>query len=320
LRDTGNEKPTMLYEASILYYEHGYSQKEIGAKLGVSRPGVSRMLQKARDMGIVRIEITDPSASGTLMENQLKEIYGLKKAVVIPSDGISNTILLNRLGKAAAKYLDSVIESGMTIGISWGTTMKAVSDNLIDNAANDISIVQLNGALTRAAYNTHASEIIQKMGEYYHSIPYMLPLPAIVEGTDIKSVMISDRHISRTLNLSQESSAAIFTIGSFGNDSALVKAHYFEEDEVLTLIENGAVADICSRIINRDGEICSTELDDRTMGVELADLKMKDYSIAVAGGIDKADAIRASLKGQWFNVLVTDEKVAELLLPNFINN
>ena len=91
-------------------------------------------------------------------------------------------------------------------------------------------------------------------------------------------------------------------------------------DEVITLIENGAVADICSRIINRDGEICSTDLNDRTMGVELVDLKRKEFSIAVAGGIDKAEAIRAGLKGQWFNVLVTDEKVAELLLPNFNNN
>ena len=38
------------------------------------------------------------------------------------------------------------------------------------------------------------------------------------------------------------------------------------------------------------------------------------YVVAVAGGLEKTEAIRACLKGKYFNVLVTDAYVAEALL------
>ena len=55
---------SLLVEAARLYYEHDFSQQQIAQKLGVSRPGVSRLLNKAREQGIVRIEIRDPSNLG----------------------------------------------------------------------------------------------------------------------------------------------------------------------------------------------------------------------------------------------------------------
>ena len=38
------------------------------------------------------------------------------------------------------------------------------------------------------------------------------------------------------------------------------------------------------------------------------------YVVAVAGGLEKQDAIRACLKGKYFNVLITDAYVAEALV------
>ena len=305
---------TMLYEASILYYDHGYSQKQIGLKLGVSRPGVSRMLQKAREQGIVKIQIIDPTDNGTTIEVMLKKKFDLKKVIVVPYEDSSSLSLLDQLGRAASKYLDSVVRPGMIIGVSWGRTMKAVADHLTGFSSEKISIVQLTGALTRAAYHTYASEIVQKLARKYHSVPYMLPLPAVVESGDIRSVMSSDRHIRKTLSLSRDSSIVLFTIGSFGMNSALVKAHYFNRNEVETLINAGAAADICSRIINRQGQICSWDLNHRNIGIELEELRKKEYSIAVAGGGEKYNSILAALTGKWFNILITDETTATQLL------
>ena len=75
---------SLLVEAARLYYEHDFSQQQIAQKLGVSRPGVSRLLNKAREQGIVRIEIRDPSDRGIKIENDLREKYELKKVVVVP--------------------------------------------------------------------------------------------------------------------------------------------------------------------------------------------------------------------------------------------
>jgi deoxyribonucleoside regulator len=175
-------------------------------------------------------------------------------------------------------------------------------------------VVQLNGGISRAEIDTHASEIAKAIGESYKAIPYLMPLPAIVDNANLKKAILSDKNISRTLELGRKAQIALFTIGSFGYESILVKADYFESEEVEKLLQSGAVGDICSRILNTEGQICSKELNNRTIGIELDELKKKEYSIAVAGGKEKLAAIQAGLKGRWFNSLITDEWIATELL------
>ena len=116
------------------------------------------------------------------------------------------------------------------------------------------------------------------------------------------------------LELGRKAEIALFTIGSFGFNSVLVKADYFEPEEVDELLKSGAVGDICSRIIKADGTICSKNLNNRTIGIELEELRKKQYSIAVVGGKEKFSATQAGLNGKWFNSLITDEWTATELL------
>ncbi len=306
-----------LVEAARLYYEHNYSQLQIAQKLGISRPGVSRLLQQARENGIVKIEICDPSDRGTIAENQLKQKFALKKVVVVPNDDDDITLIKKRLGVAAAALLNELSTAGMILGVSWGSTMLEVAKSVKKNRLKDVIVVQLNGGVSRAQYDTHASQVAQKIGEALSGIPYLLPLPAIVDRPDLKEAIISDKNITKTLQIAREAKIAMFTIGSFGYDSLLVKSDYFEPEEVEALLKQGAVGDICSRIINHQGEICSKDLNSRTIGIDLSHLKEKEYAIAIAGGREKLPAIRAALHGKLCNTLVTDEWVAgELLSDN----
>lgn len=305
---------SVLVETARLYYEHSFSQQQIAKKLGVSRPGVSRLLQQARDEGIVRIEVIDPSARGTQIEIELKQKFGLKEAVVVPNGEAETGLIKSRLGQAAVVMLDRLVREGIILGISWGTTMQEVARQVRRRKVKEMIVVQLNGGISRAEYDTHASEIAQKIGENYRALPFLLPLPAVVDRADLKRAIVADKNISPTLELARRAEVALFTVGSFDHDSVLVKAEYFEPAEVDSLLERGAVGDICSRIITRGGEICSAELNARTIGIELEELHKKPYSIAVAGGLEKLTAIRAGLRGCWFNCLITDEGVASELL------
>jgi len=304
-------------KAARLYYEHNFSQQQIAQKLGISRPGVSRLLQQARDKGIVKIQIIDPSDRGTLLESQVREKFQLNRVVVVPNDNEDDKIIKTRIGSAAAGILDDYVHSGMIFGISWGTTMLSVARHVSKKRLKDLIVVQLNGGVSRADYNTHASDAARKIAEAFGAIPYLLPLPAIVDRPEVKDAIISDKNIAYTLRIAREASVAMFTIGSFGYDSALVKSDYFDSAEVEELLKRGAVGDICSRIISHDGEICSEEANARTIGIDLDDIRTKEHSIAVAGGREKLPAIKAALKAKLCNVLVTDEWVAgELLSDN----
>jgi deoxyribonucleoside regulator len=306
---------TLMVEVARLYYQHQFSQQQIANKLGISRPGVSRLLQRARDEGIVTIEIRDPQQTGTQLESALKEKFALKQAFVVPADE-DTRVIKQRLGKAAVSLLDTLMKPGITLGVSWGTTMQEVARQVTGRSLKDVIVVQLNGGVSRAEYDTHASEIAQKIGLKYSAIPYLLPLPAIVDSPVVKDVILSDKNIKRTLDLARQAPVAMFTIGLFNHDSVLVKADYFNNSDVEKLLHSGAIADICSRIITHEGKICSSALNTRTIGIDLEEVRKKDLSIAVAGGKEKLPAIRAGLKSGVFNTLITDEWVAGELIEH----
>lgn len=308
------DRSLLLVEAARLYYEHNLSQAQIANKLEISRPGVSRLLQEARSTGIVKIQIIDPSAQGTRLEAALKQKFSLKHVSIVPYDNDSDAILKSRLGFALIQLLDELLGENATLGISWGSTMQAATQHLTPRSLRNMTVVQLNGGVSKAELDTHASEIAQRMGENYQAIPYLLPLPAIVDNPELKTAILSDRHIAKTLKLAREAHIAAFTIGAFGAGSVLVQADYFEPEEVQSLLDQGAVADICSRIIKDDGSICSAELNRRTIGIELEELRTIPTSIAVAGGPEKTRAVHAGLRGAWFNSLITDEHTARVLL------
>src|SRR2546426_12387199 len=64
-----------------LYYRQARSQKEIAQALGVSAATVSRLLKRAYDDGLVRVELDLPRAEE--LEAALTERFGLRDAVVV---------------------------------------------------------------------------------------------------------------------------------------------------------------------------------------------------------------------------------------------
>ena len=305
---------SFLIEVARLYYEHDFSQQQIANKLDVSRPSVSRFLRQAKAQGIVKIEIIDSDEHVNHLENELKNKFNLKKVIIVPNDNEESTVIKQRLGHSAAKYLDQFIKDDLILGVSWGSTMQEVVRHIFPKKVKNMKVVQLNGGISKAEYDTHASEIAPKIGLKYQALPFLLPLPAIVDQPDVKRAIVSDKNIARTLDLARQATVALFTIGSFGYESVLVKADYFENEEVDILLKKKAVGDICSRIITEAGEVCDQKLNDRTIGIELLELRQKPYSIAVAGGKEKLKAIYAGLLGGHFNVLITDEWVAGEIL------
>lgn len=302
-----------MIEAAKLYYQLDYSQQEIAKKIGVSRPTVSRMLQQAKEEGIVQIKIMDPQEDSEKIALALETEFGLKKAVVVYIPQYADNIVKKYIGEAASHYLYQNIQTGDQIAVSWGTTLYQVALSLQHKHVKDITVVQLNGGVSHSETNTYASEIIQLFGKSFHTNPYHLPLPAIVDHVVVKQAIEADRHIRRVLEIARQANIALFTVGVPTADSVLIQTNYFSDEE-LEIIRTDAVGDICSRYINDKGEICHKELNDRTIGIELRDLSKKDQSILVAGGQNKIDAIYGALQGGYANVFITDQYTARSLL------
>src|SRR6218665_3759593 len=69
--------------APELYYKNNKTRGEIGAELHIPRWKVGRLLEQARQRGVVRIEILHPRARRLVLERRLREATALRDAVVV---------------------------------------------------------------------------------------------------------------------------------------------------------------------------------------------------------------------------------------------
>lgn len=300
-------------QVSKLYYLDGVTQAEIGKKLNLSRPTISRLLQFAREKNIVKISINDPLSNIEDLQHQLKEKYQLKDVIISTPESNETAEILSSLGKATARYLDKKVKDNDVIGVSWGRTLVSVARQLIPNDRKNVQVIYLKGTVANATHNNYVVEVTKCFNKCYHTQAQILPLPLIFENKQIKEMVIKDKFINEILDTGKRTSVALFTVETTEQDATLFELVYFNDQQIKTLQEKAA-GDLVSRFIDERGKIVDDQLNDRTVAIALDDLKQARESVLIAGGMNKLKAIKAALAGKYANVLVTDSLVAQHLL------
>ena len=278
-------KDRLSIDVAKLYYKSDYSQQQIANKLNLSRPTVSRLLQYAKEKGFVQINIADPIEDNSSLEEALCEKYNLDVVKIAYAPLNTTNEIKKSISMKAADYLYEIVKDGDIIGVSWGTTI----------------------------YNTYAYEVVELFSEAFSTVGRYLPLPVMFDTAQIKELIEKDKHIKKILDLGRQANIAVFTVGTVKNDALLFRLGYIDKKD-RDIIQNRAVGDICSRFIDAQGNICDKELDERTVGIKLEDLKEKEKRVLVAGSKRKISAIKATLVGEIANILITDQYTAQELL------
>lgn len=306
-------KNRLSIDVAKLYYKSDYSQQQIANKLNLSRPTVSRLLQYAKDKGFVQINISDPIEDNISLEERLCKKYNLDVVKIAYSPLNTSSEIKKSISMKAAEYLYEIAKDGDIIGVSWGTTIYKMALNLKHKALKGVQIVQLKGGISHSQNNTYAYEVVELFSEAFSTVGRYLPLPVMFDTVQIKELIERDKHIRNILDLGRQANIAVFTVGTVKDDALLFRLGYIDEKD-REIIQKKAAGDICSRFFDLNGNICDKDLDERTVGIKLEELKEKEKRILVAGSQRKITAIEASLRGGFANILVTDQYTAEELL------
>jgi len=290
-----------------LYYMRDMTQQEIAERLGISRPTVCRLLQRSRAEGIVRIDVIPPDGAHHQMERELEERFALREAIVVTA------ATQRALGRAAAEYLDRILKGGEKIGVSWGTTLRAVVDSLRPRPLGP-TVVPLVGGVGQITPGIHANDLAHGIAEAFGGEVHLLHAPAVVASARVRRAMLSDGGIARSLAMARQVDVALVGIGALVPSSTLVHSGYFSADQLAALRRRGGVGDICTRAFTREGAPVDDTLERRILAVELSDLRRISQVVGVAGGPAKADAIHGALSGRLVDVLVTDHQAARAVL------
>lgn len=309
------DKDKLAINVAKLYYRSDFSQQKIAQELGVSRPSISRLLQYAKDKGYVNIQIVDPVEDMSIMEQRLKDKLHLKDVKIASSTINDEEEIKKYISIAAAQYLDGIIKDGDIIGVGWGTTLYNMSQALISRSIKGSQVVQLEGGLSNSEWNNYSREILENFANNFNTVAQYLPLPVIFDNKATKEQVDKDRYIKRILELGRHANIALFSVGTVRPNALFFRLGYTDIQEQ-EKIQRNSVGDICSRFFDVEGRVCNRDLDERTVGITLSELRDKEYSIMISGGEGKINAIKSALKGRYANVLITDQFTGKALLED----
>lgn len=306
----------LMVKVARLYYDQGIRQQEITRRLNIHQSKVSRILKRARESNIVKISVATPAGVFPELEDALEQRFGLNDAIVIDSDGSDETIVRD-LGAAASFYLETTITPGTVVGISsWSRSLFAMVDTLHpgENGKGG-RVVQILGGIGNANTQYQATALAQRLAGLIGATPVLLQAPGVVASPQARSVLIKDPSVEEAAKWFGKIDIALVGIGSMRPSTLLARSgNIFSDRELEELKAQGAVGDICFRFIDRSGVPVASPLVQRVIGIDLDTLKRATRVVGVAGGAAKHQAVLASLRGKWINVLITDRGSAERLI------
>jgi DNA-binding transcriptional regulator LsrR (DeoR family) len=310
------DEQRLLVKVSKMYYEAGLSQDEIILRLNLSRSKISRLLQQAREEGIVQITVTTPKHLFSDLETRLEKTFGLYEAIVVEThSGDSQENVLRELGIAAAAYLERSLGTTTILGISWGSTLNAMVTALHSNHLPNVKVVQIIGGLGQPEAEVHATELCHRLARALGSQLTLLPAPGIVATEQARDVLLTDLYVQRAVEMFDHLEIAFVGIGAPGPKSLLLQdSSILSSIELQMLLQHGLVGDIALRFFDAQGQSVQSEIDQRVIGISFEQLKNIRRVVGVAGGPQKFQAILGALRGRLVNVLITDSINAEKLL------
>jgi len=314
------EELRLIVRVARMYYEWDIKQSDIARQLGLSQPTVSRLLNQARESGIIRISVNVPTGVYTDLEEELVKRFRLRDAIVVDcSDEYNEHGIEREIGAAAAYYLESALRANEVIGISsWSSTLLALVDALHSvPRKGDVRVVQILGGVGDPSAEVHANRLTSRLADLVGGSAIFLPAPGIVGSEASLQVILADPYVRHVIDLFDQVTTALVGIGAVEPSKLLADSgNIYSTGEKELLRSKGAVGDVLLRFYDAGGKALTTPLSSRVVSMRLEQLAKVDRSVGVAGGQRKYAAILGALRGRWINILVTDHFTARKLLQS----
>lgn len=288
------------------YYFEGLTQQKIAEQLGINRIKVVKLLEKARQNGIIKFQLSKDSEHRLDMEQELIKRYHLQDVFVVPS---SNSIPVNSLvAEAANMYITSRMGENPILNMGYGDTQNKLLNKLATNAEKTITCISLTGGVNFYLPNTQSNVFNAKL--------HLIPAPLLTSSKDMAQAIMKESSVIDVLRMIQLADMTVVGIGSLHEEATILKNGLLTRSDYEYLKMKGAQGDVLCHFFDVEGNLLDTYFEDRLISVSLDTLKELKNVIGVAGGKNKVQAIRAALKGKYINILITDSDTAKLLLES----
>lgn len=302
------------------YYLKNVTMEEISRELHTSRSTVSRLLDFARDAGLVEIRILPPTGYAEEIEGALESRYEVRAHVVHVENGATPVERHQRTAMHASRVLNSVFDSDKILALSWGTMLREISTVLAPKPVANCRVVQLNGIGHSRSVGQHYSiAILEAFANAYSAYIRYMAAPIFFDSEATRDALLAERSVKEVIRLQRDADIALFSLGTVedGTPSAPYRSGYFLDDsDYASLRNDNVVGDLATTFIRADGTFEGIGMNRRTSGPDLTWFTDIPHRICAVSGDHKVTALTAALRGRLMTDLVVDESTARLLLDN----
>lgn len=299
----------LLHRAASAYYVDGVRQAEVAARLGVSRPTVSKLLAEARRIGMVRFEVLEPpTADLPDLGARLQDVLGVRSVRIAPGNQVQRDY--RGIGDLLGEELRSLdLQRGDVLLISSGKTTYAVSGMPGLPELPGVVIAPTVGGQQEPDPSFQTNEIVRRFADRTRAEPRFMLAPASPSEQLWESLQ-ADPSFREITDLWARARAVVVGIGEpYQGRAALTSVVPRDETALLP-----AVGDINLHFYDIGWHPVSYPGSELLVRPPRALLTALPTSIAMAAGERKAPSILAGARAGLYTTLLTDEPTAQAVL------
>ena len=311
--DSADDETGLATRAAWLHFAGGLMQTEVAKRLQIAPIKAHRLIARATRGGFVHVFVDGPIGACIALERALEQRFSLRFCRVVPDLG-ENDVPLRALGQAGAAFLQGVLERGehRVIGVGHGRTLAAMAAELPRRAAPGVRFISLLGGLPRTIASV-PFDVIYRLAEKTSAEADLMSVPFFAQSPADRTVLLRQEGVAGTLAAAASATLYLVGIGEVTGRAFLPMASELIAHAFKTLAKQGAVGEVLGCYLDQHGRKLDTTLHDQVVGMDPEAMRGRD-AIAVAGGSQKARAIRAALRSGLLSGLITDETTARRLV------
>lgn len=303
-----NYEESLMVKAAWYYYFENMTQQAIADRLSISRMRVIKLLESARQTGVIQFRLRSDGVGVMEQSQKLMDQYHLKDVFLIPETSPGETHPNESIARAGAMYIADRLGENACISVGYGDTLSRTINHLATMVQSPVTCLSLTGGVSNYLPNTRSNVFNAKL--------YLMPAPLLASSAEMASAMREEKSVSEIIRMSDLSSFTLVGIGALGENATIFHSGLLGPTDMFYLKMNHAVGDVLGHFIDQDGNLIHTPIEDRLISTPLDKLKKTSNVIGLAAGQEKIEAIRAVLRGGYLDILITDEATANLLLKD----
>lgn len=255
-----NYEDSLIVKTAWYYYIENMTQQKISEKLGISRMKVIKLLDKAKQTGVIQFKISPERSQQLMIEQKLTTQWNLKDIFVVPTPP-SGSNLNETIAQAAAMYIGDRLTENMFINMGYGDTPSRVLNHLATIAETPISVVSLTGGVSYYLPNIRSNIFNAKL--------YLYPAPLLVSSKEMCKAMRNEPPIEEIARMVRLATMTVVGIGAMNDEATIISNGILNQNDFLYLSMQGAVGDILTHFIDKDGKPIHSDVEERLFSTPL---------------------------------------------------